>query len=56
MEELESVVNMFIEKLTEEMKETQSSIDWYKGKFEEQKRCMSRFLCLKDDIDSLKEN
>lgn len=56
MEELESVVGMFIENLTEEMKETQSTIDRYTGKLEEQKRCMSRFLCLKDDIDSLNEN
>lgn len=56
MEELKNTVGMFIENLTEEMKETQSTIDRYTGKLEEQKRCMSRFLCLKDDIVSLNEN
>lgn len=56
MEEIECVVNMFIENLTEEMRQTQSLIDKHTGKLEEQKRSMIRLSQLKEDIDSMKEN
>lgn len=56
MKEIECVVNMFIENLTEEMRQTQSLVDKHIGKLEEQKRSMMRFSQLKEDMDSMKEN
>lgn len=46
-----NLVNMYIENLTEEIKESQSRIAREEGRLQEKKMCLSRMMSIKNDIE-----
>lgn len=51
MDRILNLVNMYIENLTEEIKESQSRIAREEGRLQEKKMCLSRMMSIKNDIE-----
>ena len=51
MDKILNLVNMYIENLTEEIKESQSKIAKEEGRLQEKRMCLSRMESIKSDIE-----
>lgn len=51
MDKILNLVNMYIENLTEEIKESQYKIAKEEGRLSEKKMCLSRMESIKSDIE-----
>ena len=51
MDKILNLVNMYIENLTEEIKESQSKIAKEEGHLQEKRMCLSRMESIKSDIE-----
>lgn len=56
MDRILNLVNMYIENLTEEIKESQSRIAREEGRLQEKKMCLSRMMSIKNDIEEEMED
>lgn len=51
MDKILNLVNMYIENIAEEIRETESRVAREEGRLQEKKMCLSRMMSIKNDIE-----